>query len=180
MRGARCFGFCLSLASLGSGSCMQICTMVPKSILDRFWRRVTKSDGCWFWQGYIRGKYGVLSIGGRGSKYAHRLSWEIHKGSIDHDKIVMHICDNPICVNPDHLKLGTYKENQQDMADKNRGRKSKLMPAQIEEIIMTEKIRGSGLLLAKKFNVTPQHICLLRQKKLKCCSINTTNGYFFD
>ncbi|MGJ3630231.1 HNH endonuclease signature motif containing protein [Sphingomonas sp. MMS24-JH45] len=53
---------------------------------------------------------------------AHRVSWEISHGSVPDDMIVMHKCDNPSCSNPEHLMLGTMKDNTQDMLRKGRGR----------------------------------------------------------
>jgi hypothetical protein len=83
---------------------------------ERFWRFVEKSDGCWIWTGKSVNQkgYGQLGgIGGRGGGaiLAHRLSYQIHKGEIPEGMVVMHSCDNPSCVNPDHLSVGTQSQN---------------------------------------------------------------------
>lgn len=94
------------------------------SMEDRFWRRVKKTDGCWTWTGgKYNGGYGFLrGIGGRNAPNvaAHRFSYMIHKGDIPQGMVIMHSCDNPACVNPDHLSVGTYKDNTQDMISKGR------------------------------------------------------------
>jgi len=91
----------------------------------RFWKYVTKTDGCWLWTGATtNGGYGVLQAGGRAGKIvrAHRLSWRLHCGPVADDIDVCHHCDNPPCVRPDHLFLGTAKTNVADMVSKGRAR----------------------------------------------------------
>jgi hypothetical protein len=86
----------------------------------RFWDRVGLDDGCWPWLGKpnVQG-YGQLR--GRGTMLtAHRLSWELHHGPIPQGKWICHHCDNHICVRPDHLFLGTPKDNTHDMIRKDR------------------------------------------------------------
>lgn len=95
------------------------------SIVERFWERVGKSDGCWEWTGYrAPAGYGQLGRGPRneGLALAHRLSWEFHYGPIPDGLLVCHRCDNPPCVRPDHLFLGTFVDNAQDMVSKGRHR----------------------------------------------------------
>ena len=104
-----------------------------RSLEDRFnekWVPVTES-GCWLWTGAVSGnpssgtQYGYISVGGRSgsAQRAHRVSYELHIGEIPEGLIVRHKCDNPLCVNPDHLEVGTHADNSMDMA--NRGRSNK-------------------------------------------------------
>lgn len=86
----------------------------------RFWSNVRRSDGCWEWTGSKRGNgYGCLAVGGR-QVGAHRVAWETQNGPIPEGLFVLHKCDNPPCVRPDHLFLGTAKDNAMDMARKGR------------------------------------------------------------
>lgn len=84
----------------------------------RFWRYVEKTESCWNWVGKSKNRqgYGQIQSGGKGTphKLAHRLSYEIHKGAIPDGLVVMHSCDNPSCVNPDHLSVGTHSQNTKD------------------------------------------------------------------
>jgi len=89
-------------------------------MLDRFERKFCKSDGCWLWTGCVHGKgYGHFKIGKKVEK-AHRVSWMLYRGNIPQGYHVLHICDTPPCVNPDHLYLGTNADNVKDRVQKNR------------------------------------------------------------
>lgn len=90
------------------------------STADRFWPRVRKTAGCWEWTGYLdKGGYGNLVIDNRQEK-VHRVSWALHHGAIPDGMIVCHHCDNPACVRPDHLFLGTHQDNMTDKVNKGR------------------------------------------------------------
>ena len=91
------------------------------SIEKRFWDKVVPIlSGCWIWTGATNADdYGRFSISGR-NHHAHRVSWEIHNGPIPTDMWVLHKCDTPSCMNPEHLFLGTHQDNMDDMVDKGR------------------------------------------------------------
>src|SRR3990167_4590258 len=95
-----------------------------KSAEEKFWKNIRKTDTCWIW---IANKvdigYGNLTIWNKGKSKglrAHRVSWEIHFGKIPKDMNVLHKCDNPSCVNPNHLWLGTQADNMLDKVLKGR------------------------------------------------------------
>lgn len=99
--------------------------MIDKKTVERFWKKVNKTDGCWLWTG---GKYssgygefwtGSIKDGGKLTG-AHRVSWMIHYGEIPEGIEVLHKCDVRTCVRPDHLFLGTQTDNMQDMFRKGR------------------------------------------------------------
>jgi hypothetical protein len=88
----------------------------------RFWRKVQKTpSGCWEWGGarHLQG-YGFIKRKDGAQLRAHRVSYEIHYGPIPDGFDVCHRCDNPPCVNPEHLFLGTDLDNMQDMIAKGR------------------------------------------------------------
>lgn len=90
---------------------------------ERLWRRVKKGAECWEWSGGVNGGgYGQIRVGGAGSKkeMVHRFVYRTEIGPIPRGLVVMHKCDNPRCVRPAHLRLGTPRENTQDMIAKGR------------------------------------------------------------
>lgn len=98
----------------------------PLPIAERYWRLTKTGPGCWIWQGNRNQLgYGQFRVGRKGPVMtAHRVAWEIHNGPIPDGLIVMHQCDNPPCVNPDHLRVGTHKDNAQDCVAKGRRAKT--------------------------------------------------------
>lgn len=89
----------------------------------RLWMKVQSNcDGCWEWRGARKGgrmRYGTIHVGDK-SVQVHRLSWILHFGPIPDNLFVCHKCDNPICVRPDHLFLGTNLDNCIDRDQKGR------------------------------------------------------------
>lgn len=99
----------------------------PRPLVDRFWEMVRRgpSEECWPWTGSTRaGGYGAIAVRVPGRRHrlapAHRVSWELHNGPIPDGLQVLHRCDNPPCVNPAHLFLGTNDDNVADMLSKGR------------------------------------------------------------
>jgi hypothetical protein len=94
--------------------------------LKRFWDKVNKTDSCWLWTaGCFQGGYGAFQLDGR-TRRAHKLSWEITNGPVAAGLQVMHNCpggDNPKCVNPTHLLLGTPDDHGKDRAKKGQAAK---------------------------------------------------------
>lgn len=143
------------------------------SIKDRFWIKVNKTDSCWEWTGAVnRQNYGVFLIGSQIDQTrkvikAHRYSYVLHNGPIPDGLSVCHKCDNPKCINPDHLFLGTHNDNMKDMVAKNRqwratGEKHgshKLKVKQIEEIKRRYQHTEVTLqLLANEYKVSTTHV----------------------
>jgi len=86
----------------------------------RFLAKVNKIDSCWLWTASKNlGGYGYFSFKGK-SNLAHRVSYELFVGQLHEYSLVCHSCDNPSCVNPDHLWLGTNADNIRDMDKKGR------------------------------------------------------------
>lgn len=139
----------------------------PRPVEERFWPKVHKTATCWLWTGARGNNYGHGSItvrranGKHSPAFAHRVAWELAHGPIADGQSVLHSCDNPRCVNPSHLFLGTQSANLKDAASKGRlhvprplHARRKLSEVQVAAI---RGLRSSGVTLAEiaaRFGVT--------------------------
>ena len=100
--------------------CFQRSKMTDANGYARFWSQVEKTPSCWLWRGWVTSAgYGETSVGGRRIT-VHRLSYTLAHGPIPAGKLIMHTCDVPLCVRPEHLRLGTDAENHADKVAKGR------------------------------------------------------------
>jgi hypothetical protein len=143
-----------------------------QSNIQRFWAKVTIADGpnpCWEWCA-ARNKWGYGRFypqGGYSSQYAHRYSYELFHGPIPPDLQVLHRCDNPCCVNPNHLFLGTQRDNVKDMIAKghmvdNNGERSASAKLTAEQVRQIRQIHAQGEInqteLAHRYQVSSRTI----------------------
>jgi hypothetical protein len=92
----------------------------PARAVDRFWSRVDRTETCWLYRPAVRSNgYGAVKYQGRTLRASH-LSWTLHHGPVPDRLWVLHRCDTPPCVNPDHLFLGNRSDNMRDAAAKGR------------------------------------------------------------
>lgn len=103
----------------------QIAQAYLNNWIKHFWDKVEKTESCWIWKGTVnRHGYGrVAVLHHTGAFVAHRVAYEICTGEIlTPEQVLMHTCDNPSCVNPDHLQPGTQADNMADMRSKGRAK----------------------------------------------------------
>lgn len=140
------------------------------TLLERFMSKVNKSNECWIWTGACNSQgYGTIQTAFKLSR-AHRVSYELFKGPIPAGLWVLHSCDVPGCVNPEHLSIGTAAENAQDMVRKKRNanRSGALHPMAVLSHYDVKSIRAStlpGNNLADIYSVSQATISNIRHKK---------------
>lgn len=129
---------------------------VSLTLAERFAGKysVDETTGCWNWNSLTRKGYGYLKSGNSKKLSAHRVSWELHHGEIPDGLWVLHRCDNPQCVNPDHLFVGTAKDNNEDMMSKGR-----------------QKLNNSGNWQAgekhRKSKLSSEAVAIIREKRMR-------------
>jgi hypothetical protein len=136
---------------------------------DLFWEKVDKRGPvirqelghCWQWTASVdRRGYGQVSryVDGKAKHYrAHRYGWMLVNGALGSDQHLLHSCDNPRCVNPNHLRIGTPRENIRDAIERKRflKRRALLTPEQVREI---KESRETQRVLAARYGVNPSSI----------------------
>lgn len=146
---------------------------------ERFWAKVKKTDGCWLWTAARLPKgYGQIGRRRKLPISAHKASWILHFGPIPKGLSVLHVCNTPGCVRPDHLVLGTQADNQRHMVLCGRSTKgeinpnSKLTDAQVLEIRRCyirgkpRVIKGNSFELSKEFGVSQGSILRVARGEL--------------
>lgn len=141
------------------------------AIEDRFWSKVNRRgpDDCWLWLASLCQGYGQIAgtvDGKRRPVSAHRVAWELTHGAIPEGLSVLHRCDNPPCVNPAHLFIGTQPDNLSDARRKGRlidglGAR-KLSDDAYLHILSEPRDRGTGVALARRYGVDEVTISRIR------------------
>jgi|SRR3990172_11883214 len=155
-----------------------IYTRKPTDKIKLFWRHVNKTETCWIWNGSKNNRgYGQFNLrkssGEKTIVLAHRFSYEIENGPIPFKLCILHKCDNPPCVRPDHLFLGSQVDNAIDMINKGRGNKvngirnanSKLTT---EKVIKLRSLYDQGVkvsVLCKMFGVSHNTASKVAQRR---------------
>ncbi len=148
------------------------------TLQERFEARILPepNSGCWLWDGAVDTTghgYGTLGFhkpsGKWGTEKAHRVSWMVYRGEIPEGLWVLHRCDNRVCVNPDHLFLGTRSDNMQDCSKKGRcknifprgGRhfKAKITEEDVRAIRTTDARIGD---IAARYGMTKRNVYDIR------------------
>lgn len=139
----------------------------------RFWKNVSRQGDCWEWQGMTNKKgYGTITVEAR-SQLAHRVSLKLNGVELPDDKDVLHSCDNPPCVRPSHLSVGTQADNTADMVTKGRQKgavgsrnaKAKLTDTQVLEIRHRWYEGAKQTALAKEYGVSQPMIGYIVRKE---------------
>lgn len=145
--------------------------MITERRIENFWAKVDKSGDCWNWTAFKSKGYGYIMCGWKNPVRAHRFSWVLHNGDIPDGMFVCHKCDNPSCVRPDHLFLGTPADNVIDMVQKGRnvscpGPKNgvaKLTPEQVRAIYLDPRTNKE---IGASYGIASSLASFIRQRRL--------------
>lgn len=149
----------------------EVCEASPQSALFlRLNNNYTPEpySGCWIWTGNVRKGYGYFKVKGK-QVAAHRLSWTLHRGAIPNELWVLHHCDTPACVNPDHLFLGTVQDNVADCVRKNRlipiqGENNPIHKLSESDVLKIRSDKRSDTLIASQFGVSRRLIWAIKRR----------------
>jgi hypothetical protein len=140
----------------------------------RFLKHVNKTEGCWLWTGSISRRYGMFRIGNK-TRRVNRVAYELWKGEIPEGLHILHSCDEPRCVNPEHLRTGTNDENVKDRHERKRwadmkgvkNSNNKLSEDDVKEIrVMCGFFNRSEV--ARMYGVTPSTTHEIYHRKKWC------------
>jgi predicted XRE-type DNA-binding protein len=143
------------------------------SVSERFWSKVVRGlpDECWKWNAARHSDgYGWFVVTDRPEK-AHRVAYQLAVSEIPNGMWVLHKCDNPLCVNPSHLYLGTVKDNSRDAVERNRtahgerSKSSKLKEAEVHEIRRLRKQGVKQSVIAGQFGISQSHISGIESRR---------------
>lgn len=143
------------------------------SLMCRFMSYVNKTENCWLWiGGKDRYGYGELIVNNVADQKAHRVSYELYKGLIPNSMLILHSCHNRLCVNPEHLRIGTVVDNNRDMVERGTqvmGEKVASSKLTENAIIEIRKLYETGEYsqqnLADIYGVSQYNIsCIIRKK----------------
>ena len=131
-------------------------------------RAYLSESGCWVWRGSKRAGYGLMNKGGK-TVTAHRVCYETFKGPIPAGLVVRHSCDNSSCINPEHLSLGTVKDNVTDREARGRrdvrGEQIGTAKLTVEDVLAIKASKASASSLADKYSVHKTNIWAIRSGK---------------
>ena len=136
---------------------------------QRFETFFTKTESCWDWEGSLRGKgYGGFRQNNK-MYIASRVSYELYKNPIPEGLLVCHTCNNPKCVNPNHLYLGTYQENTQQAVKEGRqyipkGVENGSAKLTEEQIFLIREDPRSQRTIAKEYGISQLHVSRIKRK----------------
>lgn len=138
--------------------------------IQRFWSRVEKTPSCWLWQGNGRvngyGRYSIRRSRRTRHYLVHRIAFGLLRGAIPQELNVLHSCDVPLCVNPNHLFLGTQADNTADMVRKHRQARGERVSTCKLTLNQVREIRAShetALILAITYGVSRNQIYVIRR-----------------
>jgi hypothetical protein len=143
-----------------------------RPLAERFWEKVDRSSGCWTWRAQRDAKgYGLFAVSRGVPGRAHRIAWELEYGPIPGGSWVLHRCDNPPCVRPEHLFLGDAAVNARDAQQKGRraaGERhgiAKLTTAQVAAIRLARARGETGPSIAARYGVSKTTVYHIATKK---------------